>query len=242
MPEEEKILKVSNLKVSFDGFTILDDINFEVAKGEALAIIGPNGAGKSILFKALLGFLPYEGKIEWAPGVKISYVPQKLEIERSLPLTVREFLGFKTENERELTRVLEAVGIKANSENEHHLEHHLLHRRLGLISGGEFQRIMIAWALIDKPNILLFDEPTSGIDVGGEQTIYNLLVKLQKETGLTILIVSHDLNIVYKYANNVLCLNKERVCFGKPDLVLKPEDLRSLYGGEAEFFKHEHAH
>ncbi|MDP3953965.1 MAG: metal ABC transporter ATP-binding protein [bacterium] len=239
--EGNKILEVSDLSVSFDGLNVLENLNFNVEKGSSLAVIGPNGAGKSVLFRALLGLIPYKGTIDWSPGIKISYVPQRLEIERTMPLTVLEFLKLKTENFEEIKEVLEVAGIKTGPDHEYHLEQHVLNRKIGLVSGGEFQRILIAWALIGSPDVLLFDEPTSGIDVGGEQTIYNLLTKLRQEKGMTIILVSHDLNIVYKYAGMVLCINKaSAVCFGHPETVLKPEDLTALYGGEAEFYKHNH--
>jgi zinc transport system ATP-binding protein len=111
---------------------------------------------------------------------------------------------------------------------------------MGWLSGGQLQRILVAWAILDSPDVLLFDEPTTGIDVGGEETIYNLLKKLNDETALTILVISHDLNIVYKYANNVLCLNKEKLCFGPPSDVLDQQALIKLYGDEAGFYAHEH--
>jgi zinc transport system ATP-binding protein len=115
-----------------------------------------------------------------------------------------------------------------------------LKQRLGWLSGGQLQRVLIAWALLDNPDVLLFDEPTAGIDVGGEETIYNLLKKLHSERNLTIFLISHDLNIVYKYANNVLCINKEMICYGVPATVLDPQSLVKLYGGDAGFYKHDH--
>ena len=134
--------------------------------------------------------------------------------------------------------VLKSVGIT----DEHHIEHHILKQRLGWLSGRQIQRILIAWSILDNPDVLLFDEPTAGIDIGGEETIYNLLKKLKDERGFTVLLISHDLNIVYKYANNVICVNREMVCYGEPSIVLDPTALVKLYGGEASFYKHEHTH
>jgi len=243
--DDKTILKVENLTVDFGDQKVLDNICFTLAEGDVLAIIGPNGAGKSVLFRALLGLIPYTGKVSWRKNVKLGYVPQKAFIEHGFPLTVFEFLSLKSNSKDEILRVLTAVGIGAGHEHEHHLEHHLKHhimnRRIGLLSGGEFQRILIAWSLIDRPNVLLFDEPTSGIDIGGEETIYNLLHELQKKHSLTIILISHDLNIVYKYANNVICLNKQQICFGEPHAVLNPNELTELYGGKTSFYKHEHA-
>ena len=111
---------------------------------------------------------------------------------------------------------------------------------MGWLSGGQIQRVLIAWSIIDNPDVILFDEPTSGIDVGGEETIYNLLKKVKEERTLTIILISHDLNIVYKYADSVICLNKKMVCYGRPSEVLDPAALAKLYGGETAFYKHEH--
>ena len=235
-----QILEVENLAVSFGDQKVLENVNFAINKGDVLAVIGPNGAGKSVLFRALLGLIPYSGTISWASGLKIGYVPQKLSIDRGLPLTVREFLGLKSSSKEKALKALGSVGIATGQENEHHLEHHILNRQMGFLSGGELQRVLIAWSLVDDPDILLFDEPTSGIDIGGEETIYNLLHELQDKRNLTIILISHDLNVVYRYANSVICLNKQQVCFGEPHAVLNPDELSTLYGGEAKFYHHDH--
>lgn len=243
--DKENILTVENLTVDFGDQRVLDNVNFSVAQGDVLAVIGPNGAGKTVLFRALLGLIPHSGAISWRVGVKIGYVPQKAYIERGFPLTVSEFLSLKSDSKEEIIRVLKSVGIGTGHEHaaepEHHLTHHVINRRIGLLSGGEMQRVLIAWSLIGRPNVLLFDEPTSGIDIGGEETIYNLLHELQKKENLTIILISHDLNIVYRYANNVICLNKSQVCFGEPHAVLDPNELARVYGGKSTFYKHKHA-
>ncbi|MEX2090773.1 MAG: metal ABC transporter ATP-binding protein [Candidatus Paceibacterota bacterium] len=240
MPHNETLLTIENLGVKFDQNEVLKGMSFFVQKGDVLAIIGPNGSGKSVLFRALLGLVPYSGEVKWAKGLKINYVPQKLSIDRELPLSVGEFMLLKTKNRDQIVKALLAVGLVDEHYDEHHIEYHLLRERLGWLSGGQLQRMLIAWAIIDEPDVLLFDEPTSGIDVGGEETIYNLLKKLRDQRDMTILLISHDLNIVYKYANNVLCVNKEMVCYGAPSEVLDPAALTKLYGGEASFYKHEH--
>lgn len=240
---DNTILKVENLGVSFNNDRVLKSLDFSVSRGDVLAIVGPNGAGKSVLFRTLLGLIPHSGNIEWAKNVKISYVPQKFAIDRELPLSVEEFLKFKKKNINEIVDTLESLGIltaKRAHHSEFHLQEHILKQRLGWLSGGQLQRVLIAWALLDNPDVLLFDEPTAGIDLGGEETIYNLLKKLHQERNLTILLISHDLNIVYKYATNVLCLNKEMVCYGVPADVLDSTSLIKLYGDETGFYKHEH--
>ena len=244
--KNDNVLEVENLSVEFNGIMVLEDINFSIKRGDVLAIVGPNGAGKSVLIRTLLNVVPYSGKIDWKPGIKIGYVPQKLAVEHSFPLTVREFLYMKSDcsdesvKEHEVLHALESVGIKTGPEEEHHLEHHIFNRRLGFLSGGEFQRILIAWSLIGNPDIILFDEPTTGIDMGGEESIYQLLHRLQQSSTLTIILISHDLNIVYKYTDEVLCLNKKMLAFGKPKVVLDKESLTSLYGKETEILHHDH--
>lgn len=231
------ILKVSGLRVEFDNHIILDDISFSIKRDDTLAIIGPNGAGKSVLFRALLGLIPFSGKVEWAADAKIGYVPQKLPVAKDIPLTAGEFLGFKEKDHARIHEVLEEVGFQKSSEHSHN-DHRVLNTRLGALSGGEIQRILIAYALLENPNVLLFDEPTAGVDVAGEETIYDLIHKLQAKADLTIIFISHELQVVNKYAANVLCLNKEKICFGPPLEVIDKETLAKMYGEEVHLYKH----
>lgn len=237
---ENALLKVQDLAVGFKDFRVLNGISFDVKKGDIMAILGPNGAGKTVLFRALLGLIPYEGNITWDKNVKVGYVPQKLAIEKDLPLTVREFLGFKANSEEAIYEALQEVGFIKKDASQHHIEHHVLNAKLGQLSGGEFQRVLIAYALIDHPDVLLFDEPTAGVDIGGEETIYSLLEKLHKKWNLTILLITHDLNVIYRYAHRVLCLNREKVCYGSPKEILNPSVLQELYGANVGFYQHEH--
>src|SRR3989338_2825137 len=131
---QETLLDVQNLTVSFDEDEIIDDLSFSVNKGNVIAIVGPNGAGKSVLFRALLGLIPYLGKIEWLPGLKISYVPQKFNIEKDFPLTTREFLHLKSKDPNKMLAALESVGLKNKQTEMHHIQHHLLDQRLGWLS------------------------------------------------------------------------------------------------------------
>lgn len=228
----ENILQVRNLSVSFGGASVVSGLNFSVEKGETLTIIGPNGAGKSVLFRALLGLLPYDGEVVWNKGVKIGYVPQKLSIEKGLPLSVLEFLKIKGSDD-DVRDALNKTGI---------IDAHIFDRRLADLSGGEFQRVMIAWALIGNPDVLLFDEPLTGIDIGGEETIYNLLYRLGKDEGATILLISHDLSVVYKHSSKVLCLNQKQFCYGGPDEVIHSEEVKEIYGDMTTFMGHGHSH
>ena len=228
--KEDILLSVSNLKVKLNNHLILSDISFEVRRDDTMAIIGPNGAGKSVLFRTILGLLPHEGVVKWSPSVKIGYVPQKLYIAKDIPLTVAEFLSFKESNFDKILQVLGQVGF-GKREN-------ILKMKLGVLSGGELQRILIAFAVMGNPNVLLFDEPTSGVDLSGEETVYQLISKLQAEKDLTIIFISHELEVVYKYAATVLCLNKEKVCFGPPRKVIDKENLEKLYGEDIHLYRH----
>lgn len=237
--DDKTILSVKNLTVNFNGSEVLSNVSFEVKKGEIFVVIGPNGAGKTVLFRALLDLIPYKGEIKWQKNIRLGYVPQRFNIVKDFPLTVGEFLQLSPPENKliELFRILEFVGFKGD---EHHLEQHILNQKIGALSSGELQRILIATALLDKPGVLLFDEPTSGVDIASEEEIYERLEKLNQEENFTLLLISHDLSVVHKFASGVLCLNKKAVCFGKPHNAITPDVLNELYGKERAFYKHNH--
>ncbi len=226
-----KILEVNNLNVEFDGNEVLRDLNFDVDEGEVLVILGPNGAGKTTLLRALLGLIPYRGSISWKTD-DINYLSPAEFYERKnvSPLSIEEFFKLKKVNHEEIVEILEKVG----------LDESILEKRFEVLSSGEFQRMSIAWALVDDPSVLLFDEPTTGIDIGGQKTIYSLLHKFWKRRNLTVLLVTHDLSVVWEHASNVLCLNKRKLCYGAPERVLEPERLEEMYGTGVKYYKHDH--
>lgn len=227
-----KVLSVKNLHIEIGGSLILEDINFTVSKGEVLAIIGPNGAGKTVLLKSLIGLVTHKGEIVWEPGIKTGYVPQRMDIETDVPLTVREFFSLRGRHvtEEKIRKMLEFVQLGPE----------ILKKGFGEISVGQRQRVLVAWAVLDQPDVLLFDEPTADIDIAGQESIYKMIYHLQKNLGLTVILVSHDLNVVYRHANTVLCLNRKNLCYGAPREVLNPEQLLTLYGGDKAFFEHKH--
>lgn len=199
------ILSVSNLTVKFDEHIILDNVNFDVKRDTTVAIVGPNGAGKTILFKSLLELIEYSGEVNWHKDARIGYVPQKLAVSRGLPLTVLEFLNLKENNIRKINEILLKVGFRQKAEHIHH-DVRVLNTKLGSLSGGELQRILMAYALLKDPNVLLLDEPTAGVDLKGEKTFYELFEYLKKDVDLTIIFISHDNEIVTKYADNIIKL------------------------------------
>jgi zinc transport system ATP-binding protein len=234
--DEGKILEVSNLRVKFNNHLILNDLNYYVKHGEIVAIIGPNGSGKTTMLKAILGLISYQGKISIfgkppRQALKdIGYVPQRFDFDKTFPLTVSEFLSFvKTSNHEWREEVLREVGMISFLDN-----------RIGELSGGQLQRMLIAKALLKKPRLLLLDEATSGIDIAAEMTFYELIEHLNKTHNLTIMLISHEVNMVYTFATQILCLNKDLMCNGRPKEAITKEVLEKLYGKSIEFRPHKH--
>jgi zinc transport system ATP-binding protein len=231
-------LRVANLSVQFGVTAIIRNLSFDVARGSSVAIVGPNGAGKTVLLKALIGALPSTGTYQWAPGARIGYVPQKLDIARDVPITGLDFLRARVALSRAsetsvppetaITEALTSVGLTTAAGSQ----------PIGALSGGQFQRLIVAFALVGAPNVLLLDEPTAGVDEPGQERLNELIHRLQEEQRLTVILVSHDLTIVYRYATAVLCLSRDRVCFGPPREILTPELLQELYGTPVAFHVH----
>jgi zinc transport system ATP-binding protein len=224
----------NNLSVRYGEEQALEGISFAVNKGETIAVIGPNGSGKTTLLKALIGTLSSKGEITMEKEVSIGYVPQKLDVERNLPLTGKEFLNLTKAGKEKIAystkEIVEMVGLP--------LAH--LQKSLSAFSSGEFQRLLMAFALRTRPSLLLFDEPTASVDIGGQETIYELLHRLQDEDQFAAILVSHDLATVTQYATKVLSLNKRQISFGPPEEVLTQEGLEKLYGGGRRFYHHLH--
>jgi zinc transport system ATP-binding protein len=230
----DKILAVDDLSIQFGKVRVVTDVSFSVSSGTTLAVIGPNGAGKTVLFKALIGSIPFGGAIQWADDVRIGYVPQKLDIERDVPITGIDFLRARgalgSEARGGASNVLELVGISAAASK----------RPIGTFSGGQFQRLLIAFALLGNPDVLLLDEPTAGVDEPGQKRLNELVHLLQKEKGMTVIFTSHELSVVYRYATNVLCLAPDHSTVGPPREILTPDLLREIYGTTIDYHVHDH--
>lgn len=231
-------LDIHHLTVELGGRRVLDDVSLSLAEGETAAIIGPNGAGKSILLKAVLRLvpkksgevrlfgIPHEEYARVAPLV--SYVPQFIAIERTFPLVVDELFALKrTSSAERRNHCLQMVGAES-----------FRAQRLGTLSGGQLQRVFLAFALVDRPRILFLDEPSSGIDIGAEENIYNLIRRVSEEEKVTVVLVSHDIDIVAGFAQHVFCLNRWLLCSGPPAAVLTEETLRRAYGPHVGVYPH----
>jgi zinc transport system ATP-binding protein len=238
MPEGTRdltnILEVAGLSVRFEDVQPLRSLSFNVARGKSLAVIGPNGAGKTVLFRAITGATPFEGTVRWAKDAKIGYVPQKLDLDRDVPITARDFLATrKTLNavsDKDISHALDLVGVPPTATKT----------LIGTLSGGQFQRLLIAFALLGNPNVLLLDELTAGVDEPGQRKLNELVANLQREHGLTVLFISHELSVVYRYASTVLCLGGGTAHIGPPKTILTPDLLRETYGADVEYHIHDH--
>ncbi len=225
MQENELLVSAKDLKVRFDKLTAIENVSLEIRRGDFLAIIGPNGSGKTVLIRTLLGLLPYEGTITTAPGVRIGYVPQQIDWDRSLSLTLKEFLELKLKIAKlphlALASALAQVGLPEK----------VLNTPLRFLSGGQVQKGLIAFALLGNPDVIFFDEPTASVDSPGEEQIYETMHRLQDENNLSIVLVSHELDLVKRFANKIICINRQMICFGDVETSMKPEMLEKLYGG-----------
>jgi zinc transport system ATP-binding protein len=228
------LLSVTGLNLGFGNREVIHGLSFEVHSGDCVAIIGPNGAGKTVLLKALLHLIPYQGEIRWSSEARLGYVPQKITADRQLPFSAKDLLTSKARFLHLPSAEVQSVSAELGLTNE------LLSNSIGALSGGQFQKVLIAFALLGRPNVLLFDEPTASLDELTEERIYDLLLSLQKDRGITILLVSHDLSVVYRNANVVLCLSKGKTCMGPPKEILTPVMLQELYASPPHYYQHVH--
>jgi zinc transport system ATP-binding protein len=246
----DTLVRLRDVCVALGGNPILRGVTADVARGRITALIGLNGSGKSTLLRVLVGELPYRrGQILFKCGhdhtrpqpAHVGYVPQRLTIDPRLPITVRDLLGLALKRApiflgfgRAIDRRMRAILAQVDAEE-------LLDRPVDGLSGGQLQRVLLALALDPRPELLLLDEPASGIDFKDQQSFYDLLSELNDETGVTILLVSHDLSVVSRFAAHVLCLRDGVIqCQGPPKQVLTSEMLADTFGPEMRVFSHTH--
>ena len=243
------LVSIRDLRVELGGARVLRGLSAELVRGQITALVGPNGSGKTTLLRALLREIPCTGSIRFHCGhdhthpdpQHVGYVPQKLRIESNMPLTVRDllglamqrrpiFLGFRSRLSKLMGTMLQEVGADLS----------LLDKPLEKISGGELQRVLLALAMQPEPELLLLDEPAAGVDVKGQEQFYDLIGRLNRERGTTILLVSHDLTMIGKHVHQVMCLADGLVhCQGSPQEIT-PEALQQVFGVSGVFVHHHH--
>jgi zinc transport system ATP-binding protein len=233
------LIEARAVSVRRGGALILDAVDLEVRRGEIVALIGPNGAGKTTLLRTLLGIeRPSAGTVARRPDVVVGYLPQRLRLDPILPLDVRRFLRLGQRLPPE--RLLEALSETGAG--------HLLGASMHDLSGGEFQRVMLAYALIRRPDLLILDEPAQSIDFSGQLDLYALIERIRDRHGPGVLLVSHDLHIVMGATDRVVCLNRHVCCSGRPEAVSLDPAYVSLFGRRAAgglavyHHAHDHAH
>ncbi len=232
------LVEVRGLDLRLGARLVLSGIDLTLGPGEIVTLVGPNGAGKSTLVRAILGLLrPSKGTVWRRPGLRIGYLPQKIEVDPILPLTVRRFLALTATRGRgaESAKVLAEVSATE-----------LMDRALADLSGGEFQRVLLARALLRTPDLLVLDEPLRGVDFGGQIALYDLIGSLRSRHGLAVLLVSHDLHIVMAATDRVICLNRHICCSGEPEAVSRDSEYLNLFGPAAArdlaLYAHAHDH
>lgn len=236
----DDLLVLDHVTVRAGERALVEDVSLTLPRGQLVALIGPNGAGKTTLIRAILGLTKYEGRIDIR--ARIGYVPQHLQYDRSLPMTVLEFmalslqrmpvaLGVTRATQKRVLELLELVGAQK-----------LARARLGGLSGGELQRVMLAGAMQNDPELLLLDEPAAGVDIEGEATFHDLITRQVRQRGVTVVLVSHDLSVVSEITDHVICLNRKLMCEGNARDLLTAETIAHVFGGHKAVYGHGHGH
>ncbi|WP_417815036.1 zinc ABC transporter ATP-binding protein ZnuC [Thalassospira alkalitolerans] len=231
------LIEGRGLSLSFGNERVLDNVTLSIAAGEIMTLIGPNGAGKSTLVKTLLGLQRADaGEVIRKPGLRIGYVPQKLSIDQVLPMTAKRFLTLTRAASRvDCEKVLAQVGAS-----------HVIDNQMSSLSGGETQRVMLARTLLLRPELLVLDEPTQGVDVTGQAELYRLIDDIRREFNCAVLMISHDLHLVMAKTDHVVCFNRHVCCSGIPETVRQHPEYRSLFGDQAAdaigIYHHAHDH
>lgn len=231
------LVAAEGLTLRYGARTALAGVDLRIAPGEIVTVIGPNGSGKSTLLRALLGILPPSaGRVVRRPGLRIGYVPQRLTIDPGLPLTVGRFLSLpRRQPAAAIAAALARCGLQRFER-----------RQMAALSGGQFQRALLARALLAEPELLMLDEPTASLDQAGKAEFYRLIEAVRRELGCAVLMVSHDLHVVMAASDRVICLNGHVCCQGTPTAVAAAPEYRALFGpgtgGALALYRHAHDH
>lgn len=231
------LISVKGLRIAYGAQVVLQNVGLTLEPSEIVTIVGPNGSGKTSLLRAIIGATqPAAGQITRAPGLKIGYVPQRLHIDQTLPMTVERFMRLTDRVSRATcAQALDRAGVPD-----------LLSRQMSALSGGQFQRVLLARALLNTPDVLLLDEATQGLDQPGSAAFYRQIEAVRNETGCAVLMISHDLHVVMSASDRVICLNGHVCCEGTPAVVASAPEYRALFGagtgGALALYRHEHDH
>ena len=231
------LVETRDIDIRHGGNLVLQGVNLTITRGEIVTIVGPNGSGKSTLLRALIGAIrPTRGTVTQTPGLRIGYVPQKLQIDATLPMTVRRFLSLTRKHApADLDRALDQAGLPDLHE-----------RQMADLSGGQFQRVLLARALMDRPDLLILDEATQGLDQPGSAAFYRRIEDVRRDMGCAVLMVSHELHVVMSASDRVICLNGHICCEGKPEVVASAPEYRAIFGsgtgGALALYRHDHDH
>lgn len=226
------LVTLEQISLIFSGKKILNAVDFAIQPAEIVSLIGPNGAGKSSLVKVVLGLqVPHQGKRQVRSGLKMGYVPQRVHLSPSLPMRVRDLFALARPSPAQLEQVITEVRVSS-----------LLNNGLQQLSGGERQRVLLARALLQKPDLLVLDEPMQGLDLQSEIELYQYVRELPKRHGCAVLMVSHDLQWVMQGTQRVLCLNQHVCCSGTPEQVQRAPEYQALFGTGRVWYEHHHYH
>ena len=232
------LIAATGLTIRLDGRTILEGVDFAIDEGEIVTVVGPNGSGKSTFMRALVGAIPpAKGRVMRRAGLRIGYVPQTLHIDPTLPLTVARFLSLPVRRDPpQISAALSEAGL-ADA---------IATRQITALSGGQFQRVLLARALLGDPHVLALDEPTRGLDQPGVAAFYLLIEQVRQRLGCSVLLVSHDLHVVMSASDRVVCINGHICCEGAPTAVSEAPEYRALFGhgskGALALYQHDHDH
>ena len=232
-----QLILLDNVSVEIKHQKILHNVSLSINTNQIVTLLGPNGAGKSTLVKVILGLMPYtSGKITRLNNLTIGYVPQSIKLNPTLPITVKRFMLLNKQlNNNNILNILSMVKAE-----------YLIDKSMHLLSGGELQRVLLAQALAKRPQLLILDEPTQGVDVNGQVLLYDLISSAKKQFNCGILMVSHDLHLVMAKTDEVICLNHHICCSGTPASVSNDPEFISLFGqqgaSQIAVYKHHHNH
>ncbi len=237
LKRNEPLITLNGAGINRSGRWLVRDVSFSIHAGEIVTLIGPNGSGKSTTAKMALGILAAdEGNVAQQHGLRVAYVPQKLSIDWTLPLTVQRFMRLTGQlSSSEAEQAMSATGVA-----------HLAGAEVRTLSGGEFQRVMLARAIARKPDLLVLDEPVQGVDFNGEIALYDLIKRLRDQLSCGILLISHDLHVVMAATDRVICLNGHVCCSGPPTVVAASPEYKAIFGSRAAstlaVYEHHHDH